>query len=87
MNPLLGLAVGAGAGALGGALSDYGINDTFTKEVAEVLRPGQAALFMMVREHVSDSLFQWLALPPPLNVAGATRVRLVFRTLGFGITV
>jgi uncharacterized membrane protein len=60
MNPLLGLAVGAGAGALGGALSDYGINDAFMKEVAEVLQPGQAALFMMVRQHVSDRVIERL---------------------------
>ena len=60
MNPLLGLAVGAGAGALGGALSDYGINDNFMKEVAEVLQPGQAALFMMVRQHVSDRVIERL---------------------------
>jgi len=60
MNPLLGLAVGAGAGALGGALSDYGINDDFMKEIAEVLQPGQAALFMMVRQHASDRVIERL---------------------------
>jgi len=59
-NPLLGVAVGAGAGALSGALSDYGINDTFMKEVSEVLQPGQAALFMMVREHASDRVIERL---------------------------
>lgn len=59
-NPLLGLAVGAGAGALGGALSDYGINDNFMKEVGEVLQPGQAALFMMVRQHASDRVIERL---------------------------
>lgn len=60
MNPLLGLAVGAGAGALGGALSDYGINDAFMKDIAEVLQPGQAALFMMVRQHASDRVIERL---------------------------
>jgi len=60
MNPLLGVAVGAGAGALSGALSDYGINDTFMKEVSEVLQPGQAALFMMVRQHASDRVIERL---------------------------
>lgn len=59
-NPLLGLAVGAGAGALSGALTDYGINDRFMKEVAEILRPGQAALFMMVRQHASDRVIERL---------------------------
>lgn len=60
MNPLLGLAVGAGAGALSGALTDYGINDDFMKGVAEVLQPGQAALFMMVRQHASDRVIERL---------------------------
>lgn len=59
-NPLLGVAVGAGAGALGGALSDYGINDQFMKEVSEVLQPGQAALFMMVRQNASDKVIDRL---------------------------
>jgi uncharacterized membrane protein len=31
LNPLLGLAVGAGTGAVAGALSDVGINDNFMK--------------------------------------------------------
>ena len=60
MNPLLGVAVGAGAGALSGALTDYGINDNFMKEVSEVLQPGQAALFMMVRQHASDRVIERL---------------------------
>jgi uncharacterized membrane protein len=59
-NPLLGVAVGAGAGALGGALSDYGINDNFMKEVSEILQPGQAALFMMARENASDRVIERL---------------------------
>lgn len=59
-NPLLGVAVGAGAGALSGALGDYGINDQFMKDVSEVLQPGQAALFMMVRQHASDKVIERL---------------------------
>jgi len=60
MNPLLGLVAGASVGALSGALSDYGINDKFMKGVAEVLQPGQAALFMMVRSHASDKVIDRL---------------------------
>lgn len=59
-NPLLGLAAGAGVGALTGALSDYGINDKFMKDVSDVLQPGQAALFMMVRDHASDRVIERL---------------------------
>ena len=59
-NPLLGVAVGAGAGALSGALTDYGINDDFMKDVASVLKPGQAALFMMMRREASDRVIERL---------------------------
>lgn len=57
---LLGVAAGAGAGSLAGALSDYGINDTFMKEVAGVLQPGQAALFMMTNAHATDRVIERL---------------------------
>ena len=59
-NPLLGVAVGAGAGAVSGALTDYGINDDFMKEVGAVLSPGQAALFMMMRTNASDKVIERL---------------------------
>ena len=59
-NPLLGLAVGAGAGAISGALTDYGIDDKFMKDVATILQPGQAALFMMVRTNASDKVIERL---------------------------
>lgn len=61
-NPLLGLAVGAGAGALSGALTDYGLNDDFMKDVAHVLKPGQAALFMMMRTEASDKVITRLGM-------------------------
>lgn len=59
-NPLLGAAIGAGAGALSGGLTDYGINDKFMKDVANILQPGQAALFMMVRTNASDKVIERL---------------------------
>lgn len=60
-NPLLGLAAGAGAGALAGALSDYGIEDGFMKEVAGVLQPGQAALFVMMKEQAPERVIERLS--------------------------
>ena len=60
LTPLLGVAVGAGAGALGAAFSDYGIDDTFMKGVAETLQPNQAALFMLVRPVASDRVIERL---------------------------
>ena len=54
LNPLLGAAVGAGAGAISGALTDVGINDDFIKELAETLKPGSSALFVLVRKVTPD---------------------------------
>src|SRR5215469_7967773 len=50
LNPLLGLALGAGAGAVSGALTDVGINDTFMKDLAGGLTAGSSALFVLVRK-------------------------------------
>ncbi len=59
-NPLLGVAAGAGTGAVSGALTEYGINDKFMKHVSAVLQPGQAALFIMARKTVSDRVLEHL---------------------------
>ena len=40
LNPVLGLAVGAGAGALSGSLTDIGINDKFMKELGASINTG-----------------------------------------------
>jgi uncharacterized membrane protein len=54
--PWLGMAVGALSGVLGGALSDYGLDDGFVKEVAATIRPGHSALFLLIREATPDKL-------------------------------
>src|SRR5690349_23272344 len=46
--PLLGMAIGGAAGAAGGALSDYGIDDNFMKELGEEIEPGGAALLLLI---------------------------------------
>ena len=57
MNPLLGVAVGAGSGALAGALTDVGINDRFMKDLgAEDLQSGEAVLFVLVRKVTGDKV-------------------------------
>ncbi len=60
LNPLLGLAVGAGAGAVSGALSDVGIDDKFMKELSEALAPGTSALFVLVRKATPDKVLEEL---------------------------
>jgi uncharacterized membrane protein len=60
LNPLVGAALGAAAGAAGGALTDIGIDDDFMKKVAEVLQPGNAALFLLVRKMTTDKVLDGL---------------------------
>ena len=60
LNPLLGLAVGAGAGAASGALSDVGINDNFMKELASGMTAGSSALFVLVRKSTPDKVLEEL---------------------------
>ncbi len=60
MNPLVGAAVGAGAGAIGGKLSDIGINDKFIKDLSEALQPGHSALFVLVKKVTPDKVLERL---------------------------
>ena len=60
LNPLVGLAVGAGTRAASGALSDIGINDQFLKELSEALPKGSAALALLVREGTPDRVVESL---------------------------
>jgi uncharacterized membrane protein len=58
LNPILGVALGAASGAVGGALSDYGINDAFMKELGATMRPGNAALFVLVKDMTPDKVLR-----------------------------
>jgi len=50
--------VGAGAGAVSGALSDLGINDEFMKDLAATMTPGSSALFVLVRKATPDKVLE-----------------------------
>ena len=52
----LGMAVGAASGALGGKLSDVGVNDGFVKELGAKLEPGKAALIALGSTDARDKL-------------------------------
>src|SRR5215471_16646906 len=54
LNPLLGMAMGATAGAVGGALTDVGIDDKFMKELAATMKPGSSTLFVLVKKVTPD---------------------------------
>jgi len=56
LNPLLGMAAGAGAGAISGALTDIGINDDFMKRLAEQLQNNSSALLVLVRKATPDKV-------------------------------
>ncbi len=56
--PLLGAATGAAAGAAGGALTDIGINDHFMKDLSAKLKPGNAALFVLIRQMTADKVLE-----------------------------
>jgi uncharacterized membrane protein len=60
LNPLLGLAVGATAGAVSGALTDVGIDDKFMKELAATMNPGSSVLFVLVRQATPDKVLDEL---------------------------
>lgn len=56
LNPLLGVAAGAAGGAISGALTDAGINDKFMKDLGAALKPGDAALFVLVQDMTADKV-------------------------------
>jgi uncharacterized membrane protein len=56
LNPLFGMAVGAAAGAVSGSLRDVGINDDFMKELGATLKPGTAALCVLVHQMTPDKV-------------------------------
>ncbi|HEY8325041.1 MAG TPA: DUF1269 domain-containing protein [Ktedonobacterales bacterium] len=54
--PFLGLAIGAGLGALTGKMSDFGIDDKFAKQVASDLQPKTSAIFALIRKSTPDKV-------------------------------
>jgi uncharacterized membrane protein len=58
LNPLFGMAIGAGAGAISGALRDVGIDDSVMKKLAETLKPGTAALCVLIRQMTVDKVVE-----------------------------
>ncbi len=61
--PLLGMAIGAATGAAAGALSEYGVDDNFMKELGQSLEPGAAALILLVRKVSADKVLPEIKTP------------------------
>jgi uncharacterized membrane protein len=60
LNPLLGFAMGATAGAVSGALTDVGISDNFMKELAATMTPGSSTLFALIVKSTPDKVLEEL---------------------------
>jgi uncharacterized membrane protein len=58
LNPLFGMAIGAAAGAISGSLRDVGIDDGFMKNLAQTLKPGTAALCVLVHQMTPDKVVE-----------------------------
>jgi uncharacterized membrane protein len=58
LNPLFGMAVGAAWGAVSGKLRDVGIDDNFMKSMADAIKPGTAALCMLVHQMTPDKVIE-----------------------------
>ena len=58
LNPLFGFAIGAAAGAVSGALKDVGISNDFMKELGQTLKPGTAALCVLIRQMTPDKVLE-----------------------------
>lgn len=59
-NPLLGLAVGAGAGALSGKLTALGVDNSMAKQLGDELTPGSSALIVLLRNVTADKVLDGL---------------------------
>jgi uncharacterized membrane protein len=59
--PVLGLAVGAGLGALFGKIEKTGIDQDFQTRVRDALKPGTSALFLVLEKATWDKLGEALA--------------------------
>jgi uncharacterized membrane protein len=58
LNPLFGFAIGAAAGAVSGALTDVGIDNNFMKNLGDTLKPGTAALCVLIRQMTPDKVVE-----------------------------
>ncbi len=60
LNPLLGAAVGAGAGALASRFHDIGLDDQMMRDVGSSLKSGTSAVFVLIRRASSDKVLEGL---------------------------
>ncbi|MFC5182729.1 DUF1269 domain-containing protein [Actinomadura harenae] len=61
LQPLIGAAIGGATGAAMGAATDLGIDDSFMRRLGEGLRPGAAAVFLLISKSTPDKVLPELA--------------------------
>lgn len=59
--PVFGLAIGAGFGALFGKIEKTGIDKEFQKQVRDMIKPGNSALFLIVEKITPDKAVEALS--------------------------
>jgi uncharacterized membrane protein len=59
-TPILGLAVGAGAGALSGKLTNIGVDNKMARQLGDELTPGSSALILLVKKVTADKVLDGL---------------------------
>ena len=60
LNPLLGAAIGATAGAVSAQFKDIGINDQMMRDLAQSFKPGSSALFVLIRKATTEKVLDGL---------------------------
>jgi uncharacterized membrane protein len=58
--PVAGMAIGAASGAIAGKLTDIGVDDKFAKEMGAQVKPGQAALVLLIRQATTERVVEEL---------------------------
>jgi uncharacterized membrane protein len=61
LDPFFGMALGTATGVLAGKLADYGLDDTWIKEVANAIPTEGSALFVMVRHANAERVLPEMA--------------------------
>jgi len=56
LSPLLGMAIGAGTGAIAGSIEDYGIDDNFIKKLSQKMKNNTSAIFVSATNAVADKV-------------------------------
>jgi uncharacterized membrane protein len=60
LAPVVGMAIGAASGAIGGKGTDVGVNDDFLKQLGEKLEPGGAALIALGKSDAPEKVLERL---------------------------